>query len=230
MIVTAISDLHGQIDTLENIIPESDILCICGDIIPLNIQNNIEESDKWFSKVFIPKLQSLKVNEIYIIAGNHDKFMENRKHIIEDMLIGTNITYLEDEVAEYLDEETGKVWKIWGTPWCHIFGNWSFMREPEFLKEKYSLIPDDTDILLTHDAPFGRNDVLLEGFWRNGKHIGNYELVDELDIKHPKYHFTGHLHSTDHNLVDYEGTMTACVSLLDEDYEINYDPLTIIIK
>ena len=151
MIVTAISDLHGQIDTLENIIPESDILCICGDIIPLNIQNNISKSDKWFSNMFIPKLQSLKVNEIYIIAGNHDKFMENRKRIIEDMLIGTNITYLEDEAAEYLDEETGKVWKIWGTPWCHIFGNWSFMREPEFLKEKYSLIPDDIDILLTHE-------------------------------------------------------------------------------
>ena len=87
MIVTAISDLHGQIDTLENIIPESDILCICGDIIPLNIQNNISKSDKWFSNMFIPKLQSLKVNEIYIIAGNHDKFMENRKRIIEDMLI-----------------------------------------------------------------------------------------------------------------------------------------------
>lgn len=229
MVITAISDLHGQIDTLEDIIPESDILCICGDIIPLNIQNNIPKSDKWFSKIFIPKLQSLKVNEIYFIAGNHDKFLENRKCIIENMLIGTNITYLEDEAAEYLDEETGKVWKIWGTPWCHIFGNWSFMRESEFLNEKFSLIPDDVDILLTHDAPFGRNDVLLEGFWRNGKHIGNYELTDVLGIKHPKYHFTGHLHSTDHNIVDYEGTMTACVSLLNEDYKINYEPLTIII-
>lgn len=104
-----------------------------------------------------------------------------------------------------------------------------FYERTWIFKKKYSLIPDDIDILLTHDAPFGRNDVLLEGFWRNGKHIGNYELVDELDIKHPKYHFTGHLHSTDHNLVNYDGTMTACVSLLDEDYELNYEPLTIII-
>lgn len=99
------------------------------------------------------------------------------------------------------------------------------MYSPEYEKEKFSLMPKNLDILLTHDAPYGRNDVCFE--MPDQEHIGNKELLEEVQIKKPKYHFTGHLHSSDHNLINYDGTITACVSVLNERYRLAYNSLTL---
>jgi hypothetical protein len=56
-------------------------------------------------------------------------------------------------------------------------------------------------------------------------HRGNVPLAEVLEEKQPKYHFGGHLHTCEHNLVDYTGTKTACVSLLNEQYNKVYEPL-----
>ena len=112
--------------------------CICGDISPLKFQFNIPSMDGWFKKRFIPWCQEQPVEQVYLIAGNHDRFMESRTYTIHKHLLGTKINYLEDSLCEYVDGN-GKIWKIWGTPWCHIFGNLSFMRSPEIETEKFSL-------------------------------------------------------------------------------------------
>ena len=218
MKIVAISDTHGNYDfTIES----SNILCICGDIVPLRMQRNIPQSISWFKKEFIPWCKSLPVEQIYMVGGNHDFFLEKEEKKCKELLLGTNITLLNNERAEYFDGE--KTWVIWGSPLCHIFGNWAFMYSDEYEKEKFSLMPDEFDVLLTHDAAFGRNDVLLEPYYTK-EHIGNPALAQVLEIKHPKYHFTGHLHSTSHILTDYNGTQTACVSLLNEQYKLNYKP------
>lgn len=224
MLITAISDTHGNYKNVS--IPECDILLICGDIVPLNIQANIYKSFKWFENKFIKWCQDLPVKQIYLIGGNHDFFLLNREHTIDLYLNDTKIKYLNNSGAEYTDDD-GICWTIWGSPLCHIFGNWAFMYSPEYEKEKFSLMPENLDILITHDAPYGRNDVCFESPWNNGEHIGNKELLEEVQLKKPKYHFTGHLHTSDHNLVDYDGTKTACVSLLDESYSLSYKPLTL---
>ena len=46
--ICGISDMHG---TLLDI-PECDILCICGDILPLDIQRNIDQSIAWLAGPF----------------------------------------------------------------------------------------------------------------------------------------------------------------------------------
>ena len=176
-------------------------------------------------KRFIPWCQEQPVEQVYLIAGNHDRFMESRTYTIHKHLLGTKINYLEDSLCEYVDGN-GKIWKIWGTPWCHIFGNWSFMRSPEFETEKFSLIPEDVDILLTHDAAYGRNDQCFYSYAPN-KHIGNIELANRLNEISPKIHLSGHLHTSQHDIVEYNSTRTACVSLLDENYNLNYKPLFI---
>ena len=223
MKIVGISDLHGQLSGYT--IPEADILCICGDISPLKFQFNIPSMDGWFKKRFIPWCQEQPVEQVYLIAGNHDNFLENRHYTIHKYLMGTKINYIEDSLCEYVDDN-GKIWKIWGTPWCHIFGNWPFMRSPEFETEKFSLIPEDIDILLTHDAAYGRNDQCFEGRTPN-KHIGNVELANRLNEISPKIHLTGHLHSSQHKIIEYNSTKTACVSLLDENYNLSYKPLLI---
>lgn len=221
MKVCGISDLHGQLTNVH--IKECDILCICGDIVPLRMQNDIQRSDEWFKNVFIPWCQKIKCNQIYLIGGNHDFFLENRKRIINEYLLNTKIIYLDNEAAEYFDN--GRVYEIWGTPLCHVFGNWAFMHSPEYEASEFEKIPKDIDILLTHDAALNRSDVCLE--FSNSNHIGNKELLDAVEKKKPKLHMFGHLHSADHNLVNYDGTETVCVSMLNERYECVYKPFYI---
>lgn len=224
MKICAISDIHGQFDNLS--IEPVDILFICGDIVPLKIQNNIPQSFKWFEREFIKWCNNQPVNQIYLVGGNHDAFLERSPSEVKDLLLGTNITILYNEYAEYHDVESNKTYVIWGSPLCHIFGNWSFMYSDEYEKEKFDLMPKEFDFLITHDAAYGRNDICFQNvYWNKGEHIGNPALSEVLKYKKPKYHFTGHLHSSDHNLTDYNGTLTACVSLLDENYNMTYLPL-----
>ena len=227
--ICAISDLHGQLQGLK--INPVNILFICGDIVPLRMQANIPQSLKWFKKEFVSWCNKQPVDQIYMVAGNHD-FALTKEYNVKDILKGTNITILYNESAEYTDEETDRLYKIWGSPNCHIFGNWAFMYPEEYNKEMYERMPKDLDFLITHDAPYGRNDVLLQEdcLWANGKHIGNKPLLEVVEERKPKYHFTGHLHSTDHELKDYNGTMTACVSLLNENYKMVYEPLYLIVE
>ncbi len=220
--ICAISDLHGQYPER---IEYCDMLFICGDIVPLKMQTNVPQSFSWFKKKFIPWLQLLPAEQIYMVAGNHDFFMQDERQV-KECLLGKNITVLYNESAEYLSPD-GTLYTIWGSPNCHSFGNWAFMYSDEYNKKMYERMPKKLDFLITHDAPYGRNDVLLQEDypWATGEHIGNIPLEEEVNFKKPKYHFTGHLHSTDHELKDYNGTLTACVSLLNEDYKLVYKPL-----
>jgi len=223
MIVGAISDLHGQISNIH--VKKCDIFCICGDIVPLRMQNHTKESFNWFEEKFIPWCQSIECDQVYLIGGNHDFFMENNKSRVNKCLLGSKITYLENEGTEYLDSETGKVYKIWGSPLCHTFGYWAFMHSPEYEKEQFEKMPNDLDILLTHDAAFGHSDICLENPLPGN--IGNRELKSVISKRKPRYHLFGHLHTADHNLINYDGTLTACVSALNEHYQCVFKPLYI---
>ena len=225
MKICAISDLHGKFKEVK--IEPVDILFICGDIVPLSIQRSIPLSFEWYVINFIKWCQEQPAKQIYFVPGNHDFFLQNNENKAKKLLQGTNITVLYNEGAEYFDEVSEKIYTIWGSPNCHIFGNWAFMYSEEKNKEDFELMPKNLDFLITHDAPYGRNDVILQKDcpWVTDAHIGNIPLVEVVKEKKPRYHFTGHLHTTDHKLVDYDGTKTACVSLLDENYKLAYEPL-----
>lgn len=224
MKVCAISDIHGQFDNL-NIEP-CNILFICGDIVPLFMQRDIALSFKWFKKEFITWCKAQPVESIYMVGGNHDFFLEKLEKEVKESLLGTNITILYNEGAEYIDDY-GKIWTIWGSPLCHTFGNWAFMYSDEFNKEQYEKMPDNVDFLITHDAAFNHSDQCLGFYFTCDKelHRGNKPLQEVIENKNPKYHFFGHLHTCDHNVVTYKSTNTVCVSLLNEQYKRVFVPL-----
>lgn len=102
------------------------------------------------------------------------------------------------------------------------------MRDEDTLIKKFSEIPNDLDILITHDVPYGISDVLLQTvYWNTSEHIGNKPLREAILEKKPKWHFSGHLHSTNHDIVQVEGINHANVSLLDEKYNLIYEPLIV---
>lgn len=137
------------------------------------------------------------------------------------------MVYLHNEWYnfDYLDEDGEiKVLTIFGTPYCKIFGSWWNMLNDESLKEKYSEIPSNIDILLSHDCPYGACDMCYgwEAWGRTPEHIGNKVLTEAILDKSPKVALVGHLHSANHNWEQLGNTMVRQVSLLDESYISTY--------
>ena len=232
MKVISISDIHGNLIPYPSYfwegIRDCEILFICGDIIPLELQFNMLESKKWLIKEFKMWATELPVEKVYIIAGNHDSWFERNKIEAHGIFSKWDkVTYLCNECIKHTSLQDSKVYKIFGTPYCHIFGNWPFMRSEEILIKKFNEIPENIDILFTHDAPYGASDVCLEGWAADGTHKGSPALAEAIINKKPLYCFHGHLHSTNHSEELLGETKIYNTSILDESYQIKYKPLIV---
>lgn len=215
MKICAISDLHGD---LIDISP-CNLLIICGDIVPLNRQTSGHKSLAWLRNKFLPWATDLPCDKVIFIAGNHDWVAEKSSgHLFEMFPKYDKITYLFHEDYEY------EGLKIFGTPYCQRFYNWAFMRDDEDLQQMYKCIPKDLDILITHDAPYGVSDILLQSGYTK-EHIGNKPLREAILEKEPKYVLHGHLHSTSHEFELLGSSKVVNCSIKDEQYQLVYDPI-----
>ena len=225
--ICALSDLHGTLLPVEDIEP-CELVCICGDIVPLKIQASSHKTKSWLRNKFKPWCESLPCDKVIFIAGNHDFYLQDLDFMYSVFPKDGKVTYLFHEGYVYTSKE-GKEYSIFGTPYCQIFGNWAFMDTNSRLIELYSSIPDNLDILLTHDQPYGWGDVLEQLItpWADSSHIGNQPLAQAIFEKQPKYLFCGHLHSTTHKCVEIGETKRYNVSIKDERYDPIYDPLVL---
>lgn len=222
--VAAISDTHGYLPFMED---PADILLIAGDISPLEIQFNKPEMKKWLLTEFAYWISILPVDKVYLIAGNHDSYFESvsRTNILAMQQACQKLTYLKNETTHYIDSN-GLKWTIFGTPYCSIFGNWPFMRSEEYMAEKFKQIPDEVDIIISHDPPFaaGDVDVILEApqhrSQRMFQHLGNEPLKARIENVDYKLLVCGHIHGGCHDLD--ETWKTVNVSHLNEFYEPAY--------
>ena len=232
MKIAVISDLHGNLPIYPSKywegIEECELLLICGDILPLSIQSNMIESRVWLTEEFKPWAASLPVEQVYFIAGNHDFWFE-RNDLTAHQIFSSHdkVRYLKNEFDDYLSTQDSKVYRIFGTPYCHIFGNWAFMRDEETLAKKFNQIPGNVDILISHDAPYGTSDICFEGFSASKGHIGCPELRDAIIASKPKYNFHGHLHTSNHEEELLGETKVYNTSILNEQYDLVYEPLII---
>ena len=227
--VVAISDIHGYFPIIEE---PADILLIAGDISPLEIQFDKPKMKIWLETEFAYWIKSLPVDRVFLIAGNHDSYLESisKTNILALQQACVKLTYLKNEVCDYVDSY-GQVWTIFGTPYCHIFGNWPFMRSDKYMTEKFKQIPDEVDIIISHDPPFaaGDVDVILEApqhrFERMFTHLGNDPLRDRIEKVNYKLLVCGHIHGGSHDF--NEEWKSVNVSYLNEYYEPHYDPFYI---
>lgn len=244
MKVTAISDLHGL---LPKDLPGGDVLCICGDIVPLEYQNDSYQSVAWFALEFVPWTDSLPYKKVILVAGNHDFFLEtlhkkitnipevdgfsefkwrSPSDVLKRLLPGNNkskhkLVYLCDNSVEI----EGKV--FYGTPYIADLKRWAFYRDNEDLKKLYAKIPKKCDVLLTHMPPrvLGMGEVLQGGNFNTGANYGSEELAEAIAQRNIKYALCGHVHSGCHQPQELNGTTYANVSIKDESYRENYYPL-----
>ena len=192
MKVTLISDTHSKHRQLSSDLPGGDLLIHAGDFMNSGYSSyEAEEFFNWFDKI---DTYDTKV----LIAGNHDRLMENDPEWASGILTGyKTIEYLQDEdLVLYYDGHNGDFpednVRIYGSPWQPEFNNWAFNlpRNGEEMKARWDAIPTDTDILVTHGPPFGYHDIPGGDNIRVGCEMLRYR-VDEIK---PKIHVFGHVH------------------------------------
>lgn len=208
MKICIISDTHNKHKRLGKL-PEADVIIHCGDMTSVGHSHEIVEFMKWFSN-----LEQYKYK--ICVAGNHDWLFERNKLIALEK-VPENVIYLEDEEV-ILDGV-----KFYGTPVQLPFCNWAFNRPEEKLVDHWKAIPDDTDVLITHQPPLSIFDWSVYDKKPTGSPSLYWEVVERIK---PKLHCFGHIHSG-HGVKIIENTTFVNGSNLDEDYMCVYDPVLI---
>jgi Icc-related predicted phosphoesterase len=209
--IVATSDLHGKLPK----IPECDLLIIAGDICP---DGPPLIQAKWINIHFREWLKVVPAKEIAAIAGNHDLIFETAENLVPK---GLRWHYLQDSLIELFGL------KIYGTPWQLPFWG-AFNLEEESLTKRYSNIPENVDIIVSHGPPFGIGDEVPQIIGPEKKlsiqHAGSISLRNRAFAIHPKLVIYGHIHCA-FGLNNVDDILFANVSLLDDDLEMVNQPV-----
>jgi hypothetical protein len=187
--IVAISDIHGYLPP----IPACDLLLVVGDVCPdhydgpEHAREHPELQRRWLHGPFkewigaIPLPPSHKV----FTWGNHDFVGEHADGPALASALG--ITLAVDEVVA-----PGGL-RIWLSPWCNpLPGDWAFVRPLDWLRTLYASIPDDVDVIATHQPPFGYGDLEVTAPDRL-EHVGSVDLVTAIDRVQPQIVLCGHI-------------------------------------
>lgn len=174
MKIVAISDTHGFHNQLQ--LPKGDILLHSGDVAKRGGEQEIITFLHWFSRQDF----AYKV----FIAGNHDFYFERATASEIAELIPDNVIYLNDSGV------TINGINIWGSPVQPRFFDWAFNRDRGVdIDQHWQLIPENTDILLTHGPPKGILDKTFQGL-----EVGCEMLLQRIEQIQPTYNIFGHIH------------------------------------
>ena len=186
MIIDCIGCLHGARPQLKG----GDLLIITGDLTKSDKPSQYDDFLWW--------LNDQPYSKKVLIAGNHDNTFQTAEPSFFDYISDYKIDYLCDSGTEF------EGLKIWGSPWttqfkginpkCCAFTLPIPSREGDGLMDKWDLIPQDTDILITHTPPFG----VLDGIpIDDGSlfHAGSTSLYGWLRyVGRPRLHAFSHIH------------------------------------
>lgn len=203
MKIVCLSDTHNIHN--EIVVPDGDLLIHAGDATARGTIDEVRAFNMWFT--------SLPHKYKVFVAGNHDWLFEKNNEIAREIL-SSNIIYLQDSAVEI------EGLKIYGSPWQPRFYDWAFnLNRGAELAEKWELIPDDTNILVTHGPP---NGVLDEVPRQWGiENTGCEELRKRIDTlaekDHLKLHVFGHIHCG-YGRTEQNGVTFVNASNCDEQY------------
>jgi len=186
MIIIATSDTHYRHEKVE--LAPGDVFIHAGD-------NNAGGPS--CARDFIEWVGELNYKHKIIIAGNHDNAFADDPKYIEQLCKDNGVIYLNDSGVE-IDGV-----KFWGSPWTpkygldiYVFNAARSVTEQAFLgfkypliEEKWALIPEDTDVLITHGPAYDVLDVNKKGI-----PCGCVELRKAIEKIKPQVHIFGHIH------------------------------------
>jgi Icc-related predicted phosphoesterase len=201
MRIVCISDTHSLEKDIVHPIPEGDVLIHAGDISNKGGEKDVTNFIHWFQNIngFDTKI---------FISGNHDHCFEqvNKPHHKRDYdwlrnlmapenLAQSNVYYLEDNFMTIEDPEFSRPIKFYGSPWQPWFYDWAFNlpRLGDEIEQKWKMIPDDTDVLITHGPP---NEILdlVNNFRQPNRNVGCELLRFHVERVKPALNVFGHIH------------------------------------
>jgi len=193
MRILHLSDTHSKHRLLQNL-QCADVIIHSGDVSFAGSEDEIIDFVEWF--IALPHKYKI------FIAGNHD-----------NCLFGANIDELPENIFYLCNSEV----KIEGV---------KFYGMPMFMEDSISgdyekniqKIPNDTDILITHQPPFCVLD--------SCKNItyGDRNLLQTVLKIQPKYHLFGHIHDA-YGIEKNDNTLFINAAVLNEHYEISNKPI-----
>lgn len=173
MRIVAVADTH--LYHRELTVPDGDVFVHAGDLCRGGEIEELREAVDWIAE--LPHRHKV------IVAGNHDWAFANDAEKARELV--ARFTYLQDSAAS-IDG-----FSFWGSPWQAAYNDWAFnLPRGKALADKWSLIPESLDVLITHGPPAGIGDV--------GPVAGRLGCDDLLArVKHtkPRVHLFGHIHT-----------------------------------
>lgn len=238
MKILASSDFHGKLPEIK--IP-FDLFLIAGDVCPVECHGK-KFQEEWLLNDFVKWINSLPFNtpwsKVVMVWGNHDFWGETcgkENTLGLERMCNNRLKILNHESYNFEFPVNDGVddFKIFGTPYCGMFGRWAFMKEDDELDKLFSEIPNDTDIIVSHDSPnvYGLGDI-TQGYWAK-QGTGNRVLFNHIKRVEPRLFVSGHFHSGNHDFQKIGSIYMANVSYINEAYDpywpillINYDEET----
>jgi Icc-related predicted phosphoesterase len=193
MRLVCISDTHNQHDKLGSL-PEGDVLVHAGDWTGTGTQKQVISFIRWFA--------SQPHKHKILIAGNHEItldlqaykdrwYMFHSRHPLQAHEIKSYV--LREDGIQYLENQSVEIegFHFYGSPVTPSFGGWGFnVDRGDPIREVWSKIPTNTDVLITHGPPYGYGDKL-----DIGDRVGCPDLLEEVITRiKPKVHIFGHIH------------------------------------
>lgn len=209
MRIVALSDTHAHHGRVT--VPDGDVFVFAGDLMTCGRRwEEVVSFGQWFS--------SQPHQHKILVAGNHDRLFESRLGVCLSEF--SNVTYLQDSRTEIEGV------KFWGSPYQPEFYNWAFnVRRGQAIKKHWDLIPQDTDVLITHGPPYGILDQMAPGGQWGTDHLGCEELSKQFARISPRVHIFGHIHGS--YGVYKDGISFYNVAICDEEYR-PVNPVTVI--
>jgi 3',5'-cyclic AMP phosphodiesterase CpdA len=220
MRIVALSDQHGFLPS----IPPCDLVIIAGDVCPdrfgpFMAAHDPHQQQAWFDRNVRPWLASAPATHKLLTWGNHDwcgqacSFRSDSPAHARS----TDLQILVDEgsIVPFSDGR-GQV-SVWATPWSNRFLRWAFMKDPSDLERVYAAMPDGTNILVSHQPPYGYGDCTFNLDSGRVEHVGSPELLHAIERVRPKLVICGHVHGG-FGRYEHQGIPIYNVSIVNESY------------
>jgi Icc-related predicted phosphoesterase len=205
--ITFISDSHNKHYEMTKDLPGGKFLVHSGDVSSRGKVNEVEDFLKWFS--------SLPYEHKIFIAGNHDFCFQSS---FDQLSIPENVYYLIDSSV------TLEGIKFYGSPWQPWFHDWAFNlpRKGIELYQKWSNIPEDTDVLITHGPPYN----ILDKVYRGNHNVGCELLTVRIKQIKPRISVFGHIHEAN-GYLEKDETLFINASSLNLSYDYINKPIVV---
>lgn len=210
MKIVCISDTHGgHVDVS---LPDGDVLLHAGDVTAHGSEREFDDFLQWF--------ESHPHSYRLLLAGNHDTYMEASMAEARRRCERAGVIWLNDS-GTVIDGVS-----FWGSPITPRFHDWSFMRDPgEDIERHWRMIPDSTDVLITHGPPHGILDEVMRDDGSLEK-TGCPSLLQAVRSISPKLHIFGHIHEGHGDHIE-QGTRFLNVSTMNKYYRIHHPPVVV---